>query len=307
MAHAGRQDTAFHTEPMDERTPDIAVPPMPLQHGHRQHVLLLVRIHPQVVCDDAAVANADDRRVRTALWNDEIVCRDFPATHRMQKWIRSVQYRYFIGREQLSLCERGGHLACFQIIQQDDVRAFSGGDEPTVVQSKHIGGGHGRHAVRHQRIHSRRDDMGDDGIEMPFLRNVQRIAVIRAKRDIRRILKRDDRHQLIKIPCRGPFTDEDVHAARNLLLRFLHSTCFVAVADAGEHVCVQSVAGKQRAMAVDIVEQAELRHDLRIFKQHAGHVHEFRQPCGRIALMPIFQDIRRNRRASRLQRRGGNA
>ena len=78
--------------------------------------------------------------------------------------------------------------------------------------------GDGRGAIGGERRRAKLDRGADDKVEMAFLRDVERIAVVGAEGDERRIALGDDGRKRVQILAHRAFANEELHALGELLL-----------------------------------------------------------------------------------------
>jgi hypothetical protein len=151
--------------------------------------------------------------------------------------------------------------------------------------------------------------MADHVVEMAVLGYVERVAVVGAQRQERRIAFGDDRDQRIEIAADRSFTDKHVHALGHLLKRLFGSGRFMLGADAGGEIAVEAQPAQQRCMAVDMaaLEGLEFGHAGGVLGQHAGEVHEFGKTdhLGVVAERQQILDV--EARARGLEMGGGHA
>ena len=154
-----------------------------------------------------------------------------------------------------------------------------GRDQAAVSQAEDARGRDGRGAIGGERRRAKLDRRADHEIEMALLRDVERIAVVGAEGDERRIALSDDGGESMKILAHRAFPDEQLHAFGELLRGFRKVGDLMVGARTGAQVAVEGGAAKQRAVSVDRpgLERRELGEAGRIARQNAGKVHEFGQ------------------------------
>jgi hypothetical protein len=89
-------------------------------------------------------------------------------------------------------------------------------------------------------------------IDMPFLLNVQGVAVVGAEAEKRRGELVDQRDQRGEILGDRALADQHLHALRKLFATFFETGGFMAVAHAAGKIGIQGSAGQQRRMAIDM-------------------------------------------------------
>ncbi len=139
--------------------------------------------------------------------------------------------------------------------------------------------------------------------------DVQRIAVIGAEAQKGRSKLVDERHQRCQIFRDRSFADEYLHALGELLLPFGEIRGLVTVFDPAGEISVQSMAGKQRRVSVDVLalKGCQLLHAFGVFIQHARHIHELGQ-ADHLGMVPMrYQVSRREPRAGCFELRRRNA
>jgi hypothetical protein len=112
---------------------------------------------------------------------------------------------------------------------------------------------------------------------MALLRNVERIAVVGAEGNERRVSLGDDGTKRVQILAHGAFANEELHALRELLLRLWEVGDFVVGAHAGAQIAIERGAAEQRAVSIDRarLERRELGEANGIARENARKVHEF--------------------------------
>ncbi len=110
---------------------------------------------------------------------------------------------------------------------------------------------------------------------MPFLGDVQRVAVIGAQRHKARAVLVEDFRQGIEVLGDRALADQDGHALGELFARLCGAGGFVIGADAGGEIAIERLATQQRRMPVDmaVLEGEQLCQNTRIGVEHAGEVH----------------------------------
>ena len=136
------------------------------------------------------------------------------------------------------------------------------------------------------------DQPADHGVQMAFLGDVQRVAVIGAEAHVRRRQRCQRRRQSIQILRDRALADQHPHPFLQLLDGLGGGCRLVLGADAGGDIAVQIPPREQWRMTVDMAagEGAKLFHAGRIAGQNAGIIHEFRQPDHR-RMIGQFQQI----------------
>ena len=81
----------------------------------------------------------------------------------------------------------------FEVVDDDEIGAPAGRDQAAVPKAEDARGGDGRGAIGGERRRAKLDRGADHEVEMALLRDVERIAVVGAKRDERRISLGDHR------------------------------------------------------------------------------------------------------------------
>ena len=111
---------------------------------------------------------------------------------------------------------------------------------------------------------------------MALLSDVERIAVVGAEGDERRVALGHDRAQRVQVLAHRALPDQHRHALHQLFARLGQVRHLVIRADAGAQIPVQRIAAEQRAMPVDRagLERGELGETGRIAGQKAAEVHE---------------------------------
>ena len=123
----------------------------------------------------------------------------------------------------------------------------------------------------------------DQRIDVPAYQIV-RVLVITAKHTAFRV-GGDQRVQGGVILSGGAFTDENLHARGDFVVRFLQRIALVIRGDPGRGIALHGGATQSWGMPVNrapvLLRQADFSHDLRVLGQHPRHVHhlaEIRQP-----------------------------
>ena len=164
-----------------------------------------------------------------------------------------------------------------EIVDHDKIGAPTRRDEPAIVQTKNARGGKARGAIGGERRRAQRNRGADDEVEMALLGDVERIAVVGAEGEERRMALGDDRRQRVQVLRHRALAHQDLHALGELFQRLGDVGRLVIGADAGGEIAVEVEAAKQRAVAVDppVLERGEFGETGRIARQHAGEIHEF--------------------------------
>ena len=160
-----------------------------------------------------------------------------------------------------------------------------------------------------ERPHATADGGADHVVEMAFLGDVERIAIVGAERQERRAVGGHQFGQGGEVLGDRALAHQDLHALGQLLARLGRRGRLVAVAHTGRDVGVEVVGRQQRRMAVDlhVGEGGELGQHRRVLSEHARHVHELGQPQ-HLGMMLEGQQVRRLQpRARSLEMRGRHA
>ena len=126
-----------------------------------------------------------------------------------------------------------------------------GATRPRSLQPEDARGRNAGGAIGGERRRAERDRGADDEIEVAFLGDVERIAVVGAEGDVRRIALGDDRRQRVQVLGHRAFAHQDLHALGQLLQRLRQVGGLVVGADAGGEIAVEVEAAEQRRVAVD--------------------------------------------------------
>ena len=115
---------------------------------------------------------------------------------------------------------------------------------------------------------------------MPFLADVERVAVVGAEGEEGRGVARDQRDQLVQVLRDRALADQDRHALGEFFARLLGGRRLVVGADAGGEIGVEVDAAQQRRMPVDMAggKCLQLGEAGGVAMDHAGKVHEFGEP-----------------------------
>ena len=131
-----------------------------------------------------------------------------------------------------------------EIVDHDEVGAPARRDETAIQEAEDAGGRNARGAIGGERRRAERDRGADDEIEMAFFRDVERIAVVGAKGDERRMALGDDRRQRMQILGDRALAHQNLHALRKLLQRLGNVGDFMVGADAGGEITVEVEAAR---------------------------------------------------------------
>ena len=146
-------------------------------------------------------------------------------------------------------------------------------------------------------------------VEMALLRDVERIAIVGAKGDERRVSLGDDGAERVQVLAHGAFADQQLHALGELLFRLGKVGDLVVGAHAGAQIAIEGGAAQERAVPIDRprLERCELGEARWVARENAGKVHEFRQPqhFGMIGERQKIIDLEASARG--LERRRRNA
>ena len=175
--------------------------------------------------------------------------------------------------------QHGFGLAVFQAVDDHEIGTPAGGDKAAVAKTESAGGRDRCGAVDGERFDAFSDRFADHVVEMAFLGDIQRIAVIGAERQEGRQALGEDRHQRVQVLGDGAFAHQNVHALADFLQRFGCRGALVIRADPGGKIAVEIKPAEQRRMAIDMtaLEGIELGKTDRVLVDDAGEVHEFRQ------------------------------
>ena len=138
-----------------------------------------------------------------------------------------------------------------EIVDDDEIGAPARRDEASIHQAENARRRNARRAIGGERRSAERDRRADDEIEMAFLGDVERIAVVGAERKEGRMPLGDDRGKRMQILRHRPFADENLHALGELLQRLRHVGDFVIGAYARAEIAVEVEAAQQGAVPVD--------------------------------------------------------
>ena len=156
-----------------------------------------------------------------------------------------------------------------------------GRHQATVAQPEGIGARPARRPVDRVARPAERDQPADHEVEVPLLADIERIAVVGAQRHERwRYLVSSTSASADRSFAHGAFADQDRHPLGELLARLCRARRLMVGADSRGEIGVEVAAGQKRRVPVDVavLEGGELVERARVAGQHAGKVHELRQP-----------------------------
>ena len=146
---------------------------------------------------------------------------------------------------------------------------------------------------------------------MPALQEIVRVLIVRTQQEAAGVFRRDDLAAKRKIVCRRPAADLHVHSARDLLAHLLRRQALVIGDDPAEQIRVERVARDGGRVSVRdlprLFRRREFCNRLLLARDHGGVVHHLPQSEKFFAddLLPRCAGV--ERRAARLEGRGGNA
>ena len=167
--------------------------------------------------------------------------------------------------------------AVLEAIEQGDIGAPAGGDEAAIGEAEDEGGGVAGGAIDVMQRAAHGDEAADGAVEMAFLGDVERIAVIGAEGDEAGGVFVQHFGQRLEILGDRAFADQDGHALGEFFAGLGGAGGLVVGANGGSQIAVERSAEQQRRMPVDMatLERHELGDDARIGIEHAGEVHHF--------------------------------
>ena len=129
-----------------------------------------------------------------------------------------------------------------------------------------------RHAARLEV----RDQPPDHVVEMAFLRDIERVAIVSTQRHERGSVLVHQPLQRLQILGNGALADQHAHALGKLFAGLARVRRLMVGADAGGEVAVQIEPGEKRRMPVDMsaLEGRELGDDGIVRRQNAREIHE---------------------------------
>src|SRR5690606_5004737 len=148
-------------------------------------------------------------------------------------------------------------------------------DEATVAKAEYDCRGTARGTVNVMQGTTLGYEPADRGIEVTFLGDVERVAIVGAQRDERRGVLVEDFGQGVEILADRPLADEDGHALHQLFAGLAGGGRLMVGADAGGEVTVELEIGEQGGVAVDVtaLEGLQLGYDAGVGGEDAGVVH----------------------------------
>src|SRR6202453_2143236 len=139
----------------------------------------------------------------------------------------------------------------FEVVDDDKIGAPAGRDQAAVPEAEDAGARNGRGAIGGERRRAKLDRGADEKVEMTLLRDVERIAIVGAEGDERRVSLGDDWAKRVQILAHRTFANEELHALGELLFRLRKVGHLVVGAHASAQVTVERRAGEERAVSVD--------------------------------------------------------
>ena len=139
----------------------------------------------------------------------------------------------------------------FEVVDHDEIGAPAGRDQAAIPEAEDARGRNGRRAIGGERRRAKLDRGADDKIEMALLRDVERIAVVGAEGDERRVSLGDDGAQRVQILAHRAFANEELHPLGELLLCLGKVGDLVVGAHAGAQIAIEGGAAEQRAVSID--------------------------------------------------------
>ncbi len=194
---------ACHAEAMDKTAADMTKPPVPFDDSNFQNILFQVdqclapgdgkSLH-QMFGNDFSRQNTNDGRVAVARRDVESTgcdrfksdavqpdrCNSPPAGK------GSVVRKYATGKHLFD-------AASLEIVQQNDIGAFSRCDYAAVLQTECVGRRPAGGPIGIKRTDALCNQAPDHAVEMAFFCNIERVAVVRTKSDERGNIRCQDR------------------------------------------------------------------------------------------------------------------
>ena len=167
-------------------------------------------------------------------------------------------------------------VAAGEVVDEDDVGAVAGRDDPTVAEPEGAGRRPGRRPVDGLRGGTRGDRRPDQVIDVALDGDVERVAVVGAQRAEGGVHRVDERRQGGHVLGHRAVADQHLEALAKLLAGLLEAGALVAVADAAAGVGVELVAGDERGVAVDMraLKGDELVEDRLVLVEDPREIHE---------------------------------
>ncbi len=302
MADRRGNGTALQPEAGDEGPADVSILAVTLDHRDLGEIGLRIRealsarrrnVSGQAVGDHAAGRDPDDRELAASAGDPEVAGSDRPAFHAVE----ADRGHRFAGREQVVADDAAGgdhplHRAGGKIPDEDDVGAPAGRDHAAIAKAKGIGRRPARHAIDMVQRTAEADQRPDHVVEMAFLGDIERIAVVGAQAHEARRVGVEELGERVQVLGDRALADEDGETLLQLLAPVRGDRGLVVGADAGGKIAVQVVAADERGVAVDmpVLEGDQLVEHVRIGGQHAGEIHELGE-ADHLRVRPHRQEI----------------
>src|ERR1700684_3447931 len=107
----------------------------------------------------------------------------------------------------------------FEVVDNDKIGAPAGRDQAAVPEPEDAGARNGRGAIGSEGRRAKLDRGADEKVEMALLRDVERIAIVGAEGDERRVSLGDDGAKRVQILAHRTLTDQQLHPLGELFFR----------------------------------------------------------------------------------------
>ena len=139
----------------------------------------------------------------------------------------------------------------FEVVDDDKIGAPAGRDQSAVPEAEDARGRDRRGAIGGERRRAKLDRGADHEVEMALLRDVERIAIVGAEGDERRVSLGDDGAKRVQVLAHRAFANEELHPLGELLSRLGKVGDLVVGAHAGAQVAIEGGAAQERTVSID--------------------------------------------------------
>jgi hypothetical protein len=220
--------------------------------------------------------------------------------------LRHVRARDLLHRSPRLEHELG--LEPLEVGEEEHVGLVAGGDRAEVREPVPRRGVQGRDDEGVLRRDPGGDGLAHHRVDVPLLRDVLRLAVVRAERDPMRAVLAQERKERVQVPRGRRLADQEPHSGAKPLSALLERVRLVIGADPGGGVRVQRLADDARGVAVDVSRgsERELLELVRVAADDAGEVHHLREAEHAPPSEEPVEVSRRQRPARALELRRGD-
>ena len=316
VGHARGERACLQSRACDEPEPDSPGREVALDHGDLREIpgrardrlaALDGRLTRQRLGHDLILDQADRTHGAAGPRDREVLRRERRDTHRLTHPVGDLDAWHVL--DPGPTLQHRRRSEAHEVGQDEEIRDVAGSERPVsreAVPERGVMRGHQQCILGSD---TRRDGLANHPVHVSRVRDVLRIAIVRAERDAPRPELLDERQERSQVARHRRLADQEPHARAQPFAPLLDRQRLVVGVDAGSRIRLELAPQQSGRMPVHVLRsvERELRELVRRAGDDAGEVHHLREPQHSASAHQRLEVARRERSARRLERRRRNA